>query len=374
MAPAVINLKTIDDHRDAVHRAVEALAAGKVVAAPTETVYGLAALATDGAAVERLLAAKRRPEGVPVALALKNADEAGDFVPEMPPVARRLARRCWPGPVTLVVDHGPLEASLVGRLPESVRCIVAPEGAIGLRVAAHAIIYEILQYTTGPLVLTSANRTGEPDATTAEQVIDGMKEDVDLVLDDGPCRYGQPSSVVRVHSQRIEMLREGVVGETTINRLASFMVLMVCTGNTCRSPMAEALMRSHLATRLECNIEALEEHGAIVASAGIAAGTGGRPSSETLQVLREMGISLNGHITQPVTSSLVRHADLILTMTRGHRDALVGHWPSAAGRTELLRQDQRDIPDPIGGPIDLYRSCAQQMDDELRLRAARLEI
>jgi protein-tyrosine phosphatase len=138
--------------------------------------------------------------------------------------------------------------------------------------------------------------------------------------------------------------------------------------------MAEALMRRHLATRLECHIEALEEHGAIVASAGIAAGSGGRPSPETVQVLREMGISLNGHITQPVTSSLVRHADLILTMTRGHRDALVGHWPSAAGRTELLRQDQRDIPDPIGGPIDQYRSCAQQMDDELRLRAACLEI
>ena len=111
MPPVVIDLRSAEDWRDVVHRAVQALAEGGLVAFPTETVYGLAASALDENAVGRLLAAKDRTVAKPLTLAIKSADEARDYAPDMCPLARRLARRCWPGPITLVLDDSHPEVS-----------------------------------------------------------------------------------------------------------------------------------------------------------------------------------------------------------------------------------------------------------------------
>jgi tRNA threonylcarbamoyl adenosine modification protein (Sua5/YciO/YrdC/YwlC family) len=104
MPPAVIDIRNVDDSRDVVHRAVQALAEGKLVAFPTETVYGVAASALDAGAVEKLVEAKGRQSGHPLALAVKSLDDARDYAPDMPALGERIARRCWPGPLTLVVD------------------------------------------------------------------------------------------------------------------------------------------------------------------------------------------------------------------------------------------------------------------------------
>ena len=119
MPAAVINLRHADDLREVVCQTVQALVEGKIVAFPTETVYGLAASALDERAVERLATIKGRKQGHPLTLAIKSADEARDYVPDMSPLAQRLARRCWPGPVTLVVDDSHAD-SLARHLPSSV--------------------------------------------------------------------------------------------------------------------------------------------------------------------------------------------------------------------------------------------------------------
>ncbi len=373
MPPFVIDVRKAEDSRDVVHRAVQALAEGQLVAFPTETVYGVAASAVNAAAVARLIEVKGRSGLQPLALAIRSDDDALDYAPTMNRLARRLARRCWPGPITLVVEDSS-DGSLVNQLPENVQQAVRPAGTIGLRVPAHQTIMDVLRMIAGPVVLTSANRSGEPDPLTAEDVVRGLGEDVALILDDGPSRYGQPSSVVRVCDKRFEMLREGVVPERTVRRLANLMVLLVCTGNTCRSPMAETLMRKHFADRLGCNIDELEDHGVTVLSAGIAATLGGRPSPEAVEVMKDRGLSLEDHESQPVTEQLLRHADLIVTMTRSHRDAIVGHWPAAATRTRLIRSDQGDISDPIGRSVDVYRQCAEQIDAELQALVRDVEI
>src|SRR5690606_29251380 len=100
--------------------------------------------------------------------------------------------------------------------------------------------------------LTSANRSGEPDAVTAEDVQQALGDNVHLILNDGRSRLGQPSTVVGVNDEGIEILRQGVVSAQTLERLSSFMLLLVCTGNTCRSPMAEAICRHLLAEKLKC--------------------------------------------------------------------------------------------------------------------------
>jgi protein-tyrosine phosphatase len=193
-----------------------------------------------------------------------------------------------------------------------------------------------------------------------------------LTTDDGPCRYGQPSSVVKVCNSKLEILREGVVATGTLQRLSSVMVLMVCTGNTCRSPMAELLMRQRMAKHKKCRPEDLEDIGFVVRSAGLAAGTGGPPAPEAVSIMHEHGMDLTGHETQPLTEQMVRHADLILAMTNGHLTSIVSRWPEAADRAMLLLPDENDVPDPIGSPVDAYRRCAELLKVGVEHHAQRI--
>ena len=121
-----------------------------------------------------------------------------------------MARKCWPGPLTLIMAGG-VDRGLAGRLPESVRQRVCPAGTVGLRLPAHASIRETLRRLPGPVVLTSANRSGEPAATTAEEVQQAVGQDLDVLIDDGPTYYRQASTVVGINGNAWSILREGVV-------------------------------------------------------------------------------------------------------------------------------------------------------------------
>jgi protein-tyrosine phosphatase len=143
--------------------------------------------------------------------------------------------------------------------------------------------------------------------------------------------------------------------------------------------MAEVLCREMVAKRLGCPLDELEDpssgkRGVIVMSAGIAAMMGGRAAAEAVQTAAAMGLDLSNHETQPLTDALMRHADAIYAMTRSHREAIVAQWPDAAERTHVLSVDGSDIADPIGGPLERYQRCAEQIRLELAARLDELKL
>jgi protein-tyrosine-phosphatase len=138
--------------------------------------------------------------------------------------------------------------------------------------------------------------------------------------------------------------------------------------------MAEAICRKLAAERLGCPLEELEDRGVIVVSAGIAAMAAGEATPEAVRAMAALGLDLSGHETQPLSEPLVRHADLIYTMTQSHRQAIVGQWPNAAERTCVLSVAGTDISDPMGGPLERYQRCAAQIETELRARLEQWEL
>ncbi len=366
---AVVDLRKTDDPRDALHRAVRLLVEGRVVAFPTETVYIPCAHALVPAAVQKLA----RPSGGKAArgagghpeLIVKGLQEALDYVPSLDRVGQRLARRCWPGPVTLAFPVGS-EVSLFQSLPPETRDALAPDGCMWTRVPAHAWIQDVLRLVPAPLVGAGEHPVGSEPAATVDGVLAFRGDDVDLILDDGECRYAGSSTVVRVAEGGWSLERAGVVSETLIRRLASEMFLFVCTGNTCRSPLAEGFFRKMLAARLKCAEDELADRGYMVLSAGLSADTGLPASPESVEVARRYGVDLRSHESQPVTDRLLEQADRIFVMTRAHKEALLSLNARLSDRVELLARDQSDIPDPIGaGPAE-YEACRAAIEPNLR--------
>lgn len=180
--------------------AVHVLRGGGLVAFPTETVYGLGADAADPEAIHRLYRIKGRPADHPAIVHLADAADVHDgWVADWPAAAERLAQACWPGPLTIIVTAGPRAA----------RETLGGADTIGLRVPAHPIARRLIRESGTGIAAPSANRFGRVSPTTAEHVRNDLGEDVDVILDGGPCPVGVESTIVDCRSDPPRLIRPG---------------------------------------------------------------------------------------------------------------------------------------------------------------------
>lgn len=351
---------TPGDRADVLQQTWQALTAGRVVALPTETGYVLAAHLGQPAALARLAAllpAARRFLGV------RSASDARLLLPSLAPVGLRLARRFWPGPLLLEVPGA--KNAVAAQLPAEV---FDAAGTLRLRLPGSDLLVHLLPVLGGPVLLAEVP---EPPAGTPEEqcsgeaILKGLGVQADLLVEEGPRPPRPRPTTVAVLGEHWHVVGEGVLTRDALERSLVTVVVFVCTGNTCRSPLAEALFKKRLADRLGCPVADLQGRGFFVLSAGLAAMMKQAAAEEAVAVAQAHGADLTGHASRPLTEDLTGQADFLFAMTRGHLAGLEDAYPRLGTVPRLVRADGVDVADPIGQSLEVYEECARQLSQAL---------
>ena len=216
-----------------IARAADILSAGGLVAFPTETVYGLGADAGNGDAIRRLYAVKGRPAGHPVIVHLAEVAQMSGWAREVTMVAEKIAHAFWPGPLTLILRR----ASGVSD------AVTGGQDTVGLRIPSHRIAHALLECFGGGIAAPSANRFGHVSATTARHVEQEFGNQIDMVVDGGPCEVGIESTIIDVTGTRPVMLRPGSISVHEIEAAAG----MSLAAPGADAPRAPGMLAAHYA-------------------------------------------------------------------------------------------------------------------------------
>jgi tRNA threonylcarbamoyl adenosine modification protein (Sua5/YciO/YrdC/YwlC family) len=330
-----------------INHAAQLLRSGALVAFPTETVYGVGADARNPQAIAELSRVKERRDGKPYALLAPSLRYAEEAVGGFDRISGKLARIYWPGPLTLVIP-------------------TRDGTSLGLRLSEHPVPRSLLAQCGFALATPSANLSGTAEPITAKDVCESLNGKIALILDGGPAWKGRPSTVVKVSEESVQIQREGMIPAAEIMEEARPTVLLVCTGNTCRSPMAAACLRAAAVEWMPEGRLGLRIH-----SAGTNAleGEGAHPLAA--EVMRELNLDLGSHRARNLTFAMLDGADWIFAMTRTQCDSILALMPSCADRLRLLSKNNEDIIDPAASSLELYRrtrdKIAACLRDVLRL-------
>ena len=367
-------------HDELAQKAAEILHGGGLVVFPTETVYGVAASALSDEGVRKLRELKQADTNRAFTVHIPAPEDIARFAELSIGAARRLAHKTMPGPITLLVE---VSTDVIGKSLKGLGLSAEHTdrlyhgGVVGLRCPDHPLGRMVLS-AGGPVVIaTSANLPGERPPVDAQEAADAVSGLVDLVVDGGRCQHAKPSTIVKITGegaeQELTVQREGVFDERYVRKLMRYTVMMVCTGNTCRSPMAEGIARQMMATQLGIVPTELDRAGIEIVSAGAFASSGSPATPEAVRAVANEGVDISGHQSTPLTRELVEAADVIYCMTDNHREAVLSLVPSAEGKTHRL-DPGADIPDPIGSGDGVYRATAEAIRHGLAGRIKELPL
>lgn len=348
--PTVLDWSPAVDPSELVRVIREAIAAGVPVVLPGDCGYTVIVNPASPGAVAQLQAIAANP----AVLACNEGDPEGLGL-RVPLVASRLMFRGWPGPLAIAIAGTP---DWPPSWSATIRERLTVAGPVRFRFPEHPLFEVVVSALELPTLVV------DTFLPTAEAVLDLLDDPDAVAISVGEQATDGKPTVVTVNAMGYEITEPGIFPTEEIEKLAARIVLFVCTGNTCRSPLAEGLAKKVLADRLGCKVDELPGRGYWLLSAGVAASPDSPASEESVAVATEFGADLGEHRSRPVNPQLLAAADEIIAMTRGHAHALLTRYPGAGPEPRLLCGDA-DLDDPIGAGLDVYRDCARTIRSQL---------
>jgi|UniRef100_A0A7C6AFT9 tRNA threonylcarbamoyl adenosine modification protein (Sua5/YciO/YrdC/YwlC family) len=344
----------ISDDKEIYKKAAEILNNNGIIAIPTDTIYGFAVDGTRYEPIKRLKDLKKREEKPFTYFIPRRLLQ--DYVV----ITKKKIIDCFvPGPITVILKKNP-----DGKLGSD-------EEKIGVRIPDYDFVINFLDYYNKPIAVTSANISGAPALLNPFEIAEKFSE-IELIIDAGTLS-GKPSTVIDLTTPIPVVKRKGAIPILEIEKIygrrikldpsLKFNLLFVCSGNSCRSPMAQGIIKTMLDTRY---VE--------VKSAGTAA-MDGLPASENARaIVKEFGGDISDHRTRYLTEELIDEADLILVMEFKHYETVLEISPGSAIKTFLLKEYKRrtkynEVSDPVGRDLSTYRDTALEMFPSLRFVA-----
>ncbi len=346
---------------------------GGLVGFPTETVYGIACrVRTDS--LSKLNNIKGRDPNKYYTLHIGHKDEVNKYTPNIDLRAKKLIKNVWPGPLTLVFELDDKDIIKQQKILEKeLFKNLYKNNSIGIRCPDNPIAATLLQETSNAVIAPSANLANQPPAVDAKEVLTQLSGKIELLIDAGSCKYKQSSAVVKIGNMGVEILRLGIYSKAQLDAMYAVKFLFVCTGNTCRSPMAEGIFRKYLAEKLQCKVDQLEQVGYKISSGGVMDTSGFPASIGALAACAAKGIDLSVHRNKGLSKELIEECDFIFAMEQTHKDSIIDISHEAEDKCFLLAGD-KGINDPIGHPQEFFNSCADVIEASVKERISEFVI
>ena len=348
-----------------MERAAEIIRSGGIVVYPTDTLYGFGVDARNQVAMNRLYDLKGRDENKPVSLIVKNLNQAESIVGKLFEYERTIFRKLLPGKITLI-----LKKRKNTDLPK-----LKQFQKIGFRIPHHLTCKMLAELSNSPITSTSVNISTKNNLSSAKEIKALFNNQVDIILNAGSLKKSKGSTVIDLVTMPPTILREGDISKQEIERFLGykmrksypdkFVITFVCSGNICRSPMAEGILKKNISkSRYRDLIE--------IGSAGTLNINNSSPTIETLDVTHNAGIDIMAHQSRGLDEAIIRQSNIVFCMALDHLHYIQDNFPEYRSRVFLLKQmgierqlSNPSVADPIGRSLAFYEKIFMQISDEV---------
>jgi len=358
-------LDSSNPDKNVIKKSAEVIKSGGIIVYPTDTLYGLGVDITNKQAMDRLYYLKGRKAAKPVSILVNNLEQIEQLVGKLYKIEYNASKLFFPGKITLIISaKDKLSIPRMSHLKK-----------LGFRIPQSKTTNMLIEYAGTPISTTSVNISSKENVKNVEDILAIFGDKIDLILDAGPVQSTKGSSILDLTTEPPTLLRKGEISRSEIvqklgyeistNYCNKYLITFICSGNICRSPMGEGIIKKIISKSKYRNIVDANSAGTLNIS-------NSPVHINALKVSEDNGIDINAHISKHVQAKIVRESNLIIAMALDHFAYLRRKYPPFKNKIILLKQWKKSrtltnpsISDPIGHDEEFFKKTFVEIETEI---------